>query len=602
MKNIILAIATLFFVYGPCQAQTVPPQGHLTITPVGGACDLDWEAVSGRTYFIQYSFDLEIWYYLPVIEYRANGGNIAYWFECDAEKVFVRLEYTDILPGSGGPYYSDYDGDGYTNIAEIEAGVSPLVFTYGPQNPGGGGVPELPDYPLPQAGAYKLNFDITEPEKPSRRIQLALDEHFNILTNNGAAVSLFGTLDKFPVGLPPGFQTEEGGSGTFSISVQLIREIAAIDEEIILPLYRDELSQPPPNYEDVIEFLAMPLTIPPNQLESNVAVIDNVLQGTDSSRSVFPVAFKTFDKEESRTRKAHFRNLETRQNENAEYGNYIKLAPHVWTSNFLDVTNYYMGGSAGLHALKCRVNGNVLTFNGNFTHELNFVGEPQDDEVTRLNVEVLLKETDEVLDQMIITVVPRSTKSRFDQWYLDEKDSMEWLAHLPSPYNSIVWGVQEIPIDGNGGGVEDVPYVIDPEGPCAVSNWQGFGSTDTYFHPDAFVAARSEVLPNEHGHQACYDENNQLITQGLSAGTADRVHALSTINFPNPWGAGTHNAVDVKPFIWAVHLDGNPVNTTLTGANFDFPLGYEGKHADQYLEVRPPLGPGAVLLNPGQCP
>lgn len=103
------------------------PQPMQKVSRAGNQCLLDWEGVTGRTYFIQYSFDLQTWGFLPVIE-SGTGIPLGYGFDTDAEKMFLRLNYTDDPTNS--PHSDDFDGDGISNWDEVReggTGTNPFV-------------------------------------------------------------------------------------------------------------------------------------------------------------------------------------------------------------------------------------------------------------------------------------------------------------------------------------------------------------------------------------------------------------------------------------------------------------------------------------------
>ena len=105
---------------------------------------------------------------------------------------------------------------------------------------------------------------------------------------------------------------------------------------------------------------------------------------------------------------------------------------------------------------------------------------------------------------------------------------------------------------------------------------------------------RSEPTENGHGHQAVYDENDILITEGISAGSADRM--APSLIAPRP-----HIDADVRPFIWALQLDGNPVQATGGFINIDQLVMYDGANTGKYFRLRPTIVPGSESLAPGVC-
>jgi len=104
-----LALAPMPYARGQ-QAQPDFTQG------TNDSWNLDWDGVSDRTYFLQWSENLIDWYYFPLIE-SGQGLLIAYGFTSTGERLFLRLRYSD-EPVSD-PYTADFDGDGLTNWEEV---------------------------------------------------------------------------------------------------------------------------------------------------------------------------------------------------------------------------------------------------------------------------------------------------------------------------------------------------------------------------------------------------------------------------------------------------------------------------------------------------
>ncbi len=109
----------------PAAAEPPLPEQRLEILfNQNGVPFLQWDGLSGLTYFIQVSTQadpLRKWTYAQFIEAGA-GDPISYEVATDAQQCFFRLKYTDKQPETGESIdTADYDSDGLTNLAEIAA-------------------------------------------------------------------------------------------------------------------------------------------------------------------------------------------------------------------------------------------------------------------------------------------------------------------------------------------------------------------------------------------------------------------------------------------------------------------------------------------------
>ena len=116
-------------------------------------------------------------------------------------------------------------------------------------------------------------------------------------------------------------------------------------------------------------------------------------------------------------------------------------------------------------------------------------------------------------------------------------------------------------------------------------------------HHDAVFDMRSKPVAGGHGHQATFDASGHLIENGtIACGSADYVSPESFVD----GSMSSHRDQDVKPYIWAVHLDGNPGHPdNLTGVLTDAvpsrlakPCIYQGFFLNQYMRLRPSFPTG----------
>ena len=114
MKSFLRSLSLYLFLAVPLYADG-PPEVTVS-TDAYGAWTAEWEGEAGRTFFVQWSLDLQDWGYAPLIEHgsgpKSCGGS------SPSEKFFVRLRYTD-RPTSNAEL-DDFDGDGIPNIGEVK--------------------------------------------------------------------------------------------------------------------------------------------------------------------------------------------------------------------------------------------------------------------------------------------------------------------------------------------------------------------------------------------------------------------------------------------------------------------------------------------------
>jgi hypothetical protein len=296
------------------------------------------------------------------------------------------------------------------------------------------------------------------------------------------------------------------------------------------------------------------------------------------------VEFKTYPDTEAGPDKAHKKNLTTRQNETAKHGvGWEKVVCKIWDSspgkvNLID----YLDSGPGNHStyenvVKWRVNGTEQ-----IGHELSLGDKPDPEEHTHFYVQVMPKNGGDTLDRLIITVVPQETKTNFDNWYAAESTAAgkAWFAECPRMPSSL-----------------EVSPLQSPDRPFSPRIWRDPDSINTYFHPNGYYEIRAKKTPSDHGHQVCFSDTGALILTGVSAGTADKKAAWPELGM---FTFQPHVDADVKPFMWALQLDGNPCDqatTTLT-----MPMLHEGAFIKKYMECRPPEPNAKPRFAPGGAP
>ena len=175
------------------------------------------------------------------------------------------------------------------------------------------------------------------------------------------------------------------------------------------------------------------------------------------------------------------------------------------------------------------------------------------------------------LDTMVVTVHRADEKQKFNDWKALYSGNTSWTALLPSP------------------------PATKPIGPS--SSWHAPSRPGAYMHHDAVFDMRSKPVSGGHGHQATYDAGGCLITNGtIAAGTADFVSPESVLD----GSAARHRNADVHPYLYALHLDGNPgLPDNLTGwftesvpSRLSRPCIHQGENIHSYIVLRPTLPTG----------
>jgi hypothetical protein len=154
----------------------------------------EWNGFPGRTYFLQVSHDLKTWIYLDTI--RSGAGEVLQQgLQCNAEKYFARLQFTDIP--TTNPHTDDFDGDGWSNAEEIVLGGNPLS-----NDTDGDGYSD--DYELSNGGGV-ANPELSPPPAILFRVQPITLEYTAAF--DGLAESWQETLSKQAHTAPPAVTT-----------------------------------------------------------------------------------------------------------------------------------------------------------------------------------------------------------------------------------------------------------------------------------------------------------------------------------------------------------------------------------------------------------
>jgi hypothetical protein len=89
----------------------------------GGGWNMVWLPDPDDVAFLQFSEDLERWFYFPAIVHGTVEQQ-RWWMDSDGDKFFVRLRLATGYPGDA--WDGDYDGDGLSNLFEVQMGLDPF--------------------------------------------------------------------------------------------------------------------------------------------------------------------------------------------------------------------------------------------------------------------------------------------------------------------------------------------------------------------------------------------------------------------------------------------------------------------------------------------
>ena len=187
-------------------------------------------------------------------------------------------------------------------------------------------------------------------------------------------------------------------------------------------------------------------------------------------------------------------------------------------------------------------------------------------------VDLMLSGSSRPLDTFVLTIYNERELFEFADWVVQYADT-SWTEQLPRPSKT------------------------KPNGETA--NWYAPKAPGTYMHHDAAFEIRSKPVAGGHGHQATYDGVGKLIEDGtIACGTADYVSPESL------WDGSmkAHREADVKPYIKALHLDGNPGHpdngsglfSETVPSRLTQPCLHQDYYLRQYLNKRPSFPTGVL--------
>jgi len=283
MKKFFTPILAVLLSFLPISVNAIVAQSDPVLIHEGEFCDLDWNSVSGRTYFVQYSFDLQTWSYLPTVE-DGDGSLIGYSFDCGNQKIFLRLQYVDIPlpPGINSAADADFDGDGFNNYVEVVAGTSPFVPTTHDD--------EGEDADPPIGSAFRLDVLVTSNDFPGRREQYFLDKNFEIIRAKNVENPTVGDTYSFPLNL----KTEANGLN-IAVDLNALSGSTSYNRTFGFLNYEKGSSIPNGVVEEKHEFFE--LHIPMDATTSNIKNIsgERFFSTDPGKRSLIPVEIQIRD-------------------------------------------------------------------------------------------------------------------------------------------------------------------------------------------------------------------------------------------------------------------------------------------------------------------
>ena len=248
--------------------------------------------------------------------------------------------------------------------------------------------------------------------------------------------------------------------------------------------------------------------------------------------------------------------------------NYLNIEPN--TLNFNDIKKYVSFNiEHNIFDTATIKDGCLLDYKGS---------DPDDANIYAFGIQLLCG--DNIVDRLIVVIYSVETQPEHTAWIAQNtNEGTAWLNELPKVYSAL-------------GANNSDPEPIQ----CMPQRWQSVNNTlPAFYHFDATFEIRSEQTSGRHGHQACYATDGNVIT---GAGSLASLASSGTADFGYVYNLypPIHINADVRPFIRAAQLDGNPVEGL---ANLNNPLIRIGPCLQSYYTWRP--AHAETTRMPGQC-
>ncbi len=257
----------------------------------------------------------------------------------------------------------------------------------------------------------------------------------------------------------------------------------------------------------------------------------------------------------------------------------------LWTSNLVIHLSDYLAPPCAFDPAEMFFSVETKSTATIISNTIENIRKPDDLWPAIFHIELRATDTPRILDRCWIVVNSPETKTLFDAWFSKYSSDMSWTLFLPRP-------PAFLHLDENGNASLPSEASADWHSPNRISS-------GGYIHHAASYELRSFAVPGGYGHQATYDSSGILITNTISAGTADYRSPTGALMFGRK---EDHRVEDMLPFVRALQLDGNPIlmDNALSllrenlPLNLDRPCLRQGPNTDKYIQLRPTLPTGIL--------